>query len=285
MALAAEKRPLQPLEDSITIKRSMAPAGSNDAVLLILGSLPGEASLRAQRYYAHPQNQFWRLLGAAIGEELAAMAYDERLGRLADRGIALWDVVGEARREGSLDGAIRSVTANRLADYVATHPRLKAVAFNGKTASRIGRAALSAIEGLQLIDLPSSSPAYTAPFADKLERWSELGPLACPAEAAKLAIMADDTIEDDEDQALTMVDEALVAGNIANTNGLLVILARLVAKGVFDAEDLHAFSDSYSKPLDHENMRENELISQMQDQMEATLAQLMHYLADKGVQD
>ena len=81
---------------------------------------------------------------------------------------------------------------------------------------------------------------------------------------------------------LSMVDEALVAGNIANTNGLLVILARLVAKGVFDAEDLHAFSDSYSKPLDHEHMRENELISQMQDQMEATLAQLMHYLSDKG---
>ena len=82
-----------------------------------------------------------------------------------------------------------------------------------------------------------------------------------------------------------IVDEALVAGNIANTNGLLVILARLVAKGVFDAEDLHAFSDSYSKPLDHENMRENELITQMQDQMEATLAQLMHFLADKGGQE
>ena len=78
---------------------------------------------------------------------------------------------------------------------------------------------------------------------------------------------------------MSMVDEALVAGNIANTNGLLVILAKLVAKGIFDAEDLHAFSDSYSKPLDHENMRENELISQMQDQMEATLAQLMRYLS------
>ena len=88
--------------------------------------------------------------------------------------------------------------------------------------------------------------------------------------------------EEDEDRSLTMIDEALVAGNIANTNGLLVIIAKLVAKGIFDAEDLHAFSDSYSKPLDHENMRENELISQMQDQMEATLAQLMHYLVDKG---
>ena len=83
----------------------------------------------------------------------------------------------------------------------------------------------------------------------------------------------------DLDPDLSMVDEALVAGNIANTNGLLVILAKLVSKGIFDAEDLHAFSDSYSKPLDHENMRENELISQMQDQMEATLAQLMRYLS------
>ena len=87
--------------------------------------------------------------------------------------------------------------------------------------------------------------------------------------------------EHDSDKRLSMVDEALVAGTIANTNGLLVILAKLVAKGIFDAEDLHAFSDSYSKPLDHENMRENELITQMQDQMEATLAQLMHFLADR----
>ena len=92
-----------------------------------------------------------------------------------------------------------------------------------------------------------------------------------------------EAIEDDtetEESQLTMVDEALVAGNIANTNGLLVILAKLVAKGIFDADDLQAFSDSYSKPLDHENMRENELISQMQDQMESTLAQLMHFLSD-----
>ncbi|MEA1072940.1 hypothetical protein [Sphingomonas sp. LY160] len=94
----------------------------------------------------------------------------------------------------------------------------------------------------------------------------------------------EDTEEDEVESTMSMVDEALVAGNIANTNGLLVILAKLVAKGIFDAEDLQAFSDSYSKPLDHENMRENELISQMQDQMEATLAQLMSFIADKPAQ-
>ena len=91
----------------------------------------------------------------------------------------------------------------------------------------------------------------------------------------------EDTDESDSDKRLSMVDEALVAGTIANTNGLLVILAKLVARGVFDRADLQAFSDSYSKPLDHVGMRENELVSQMQDQMESTLAELMRYLSER----
>src|SRR6476661_1417240 len=91
--------------------------------------------------------------------------------------------------------------------------------------------------------------------------------------------------EIDSDKKLSMVDEALVAGTIANTNGLLVILAKLVAKGIFDSEDLHAFSDSYSKPLDHVGMRENELVTQMQDQMESTLAELMRYLSERDRED
>ena len=166
------------MEVSITLKRSMPPAGSSDAQLLILGSLPGEASLKAQRYYAHPQNQFWRLLGRAIGVELAALVYEARLERLAIRRIALWDVVGEARRVGSLDGAIRGATANQLRDYAATHPNLRAIAFNGRTAARLGRAALGNIQGVEFIDLPSSSPAYTLPFDEKAIRWSEIGRLA-----------------------------------------------------------------------------------------------------------
>jgi hypothetical protein len=91
--------------------------------------------------------------------------------------------------------------------------------------------------------------------------------------------------EVDSDKRLSMVDEALVAGTIANTNGLLVILAKLVAKGVFDRGDLQAFSDSYSKPLDHVGMRENELVTQMQDQMETTLAELMRYLSERDRED
>jgi len=160
----------------------MPPVGSTDATLLILGSLPGEASLRAQRYYAHPQNQFWKLLGFAIGEDLAGLGYEQRLDRLSRRGIALWDVVGEAQRPGSLDGDIRRATANKLIEFVATHPRLKAVAFNGKTAARIGRAALAGIVGVERIELPSSSPAYTLALARKAESWAMLGVLATPPE-------------------------------------------------------------------------------------------------------
>jgi len=91
----------------------------------------------------------------------------------------------------------------------------------------------------------------------------------------------EDEADSETDKRLSMVDEALVAGTIANTNGLLVILAKLVAKGVFDRADLQSFSDSYSKPLDHVGMRENELVSQMQDQMESTLAELMRYLSER----
>ena len=158
-----------------SLKRSMAPVGSADARLLILGSLPGEASLAAQRYYAHPTNQFWRLLGAAIGEDLQILDYEVRLERLAARDVALWDVVAEARRQGSLDGAIRGATPNELVRNVATHRRLEAVAFNGRTAAAIGRRALGERGRLALIDLPSSSAALTRPFVEKAAAWMELG--------------------------------------------------------------------------------------------------------------
>ena len=170
-------------------KRSMAPVGSADARLLILGSLPGEASLSEQRYYAHPTNQFWRLLGGAIGEDLAALGYQQRLDRLAAREIALWDVVAEARRHGSLDGAIRGATANELTGFVASHPRLEAVAFNGRTAAAIGRRVLSERPGLSFIDLPSSSAALTRAFEDKALVWAAIGRFIGVAQDAEKATL------------------------------------------------------------------------------------------------
>ena len=122
---------------------------------------------------------------------------------------------------------------------------------------------------------------------DKI-RW-RLGALGCAARTCRHDVDMDPAETDEEvadsDKQLSMVDEALVAGTIANTNGLLVILAKLVARGVFDRADLQAFSDSYSKPLDHVGMRENELVTQMQDQMEFTLAELMRYLSERDSDD
>ena len=142
--------------------------------MLILGSLPGEASLAAQRYYAHPQNQFWRLIGGVIGRDIASLDYDDRLAMLRSANVGLWDSVASARREGSLDGALRYVEGNPLSDLVATLPNLRAIGFNGATSSKIGRHALGDT-ALALVDLPSSSPAHARMnLAEKAERWTSL---------------------------------------------------------------------------------------------------------------
>jgi TDG/mug DNA glycosylase family protein len=146
-----------------------------DTRLLVLGSLPGAVSLARQRYYAHPQNQFWRLIGATIGEDLAPLPYEARLAALLDAGIGLWDTVAAATREGSLDADIRLHEASDLAALVATLPALGAIAFNGGTSARIGRKQLAEVTGIALIDLPSSSPAYASlPFEKKRAAWLAL---------------------------------------------------------------------------------------------------------------
>ena len=154
----------------------MPPVARSDARLFVLGSLPGDASLAAGRYYAHPTNQFWRLLGAAIGEELHDLQYEVRLERLADRRIGLWDVIASATREGSLDQAIRQIEHNRIDHLLNDFPELRAIAFNGLTASSVGRKLIGGRSAsLSLIDLPSSSAANTASFAKKVASWMQLG--------------------------------------------------------------------------------------------------------------
>lgn len=142
---------------------------------MILGSLPGDASLRAGQYYAHPQNAFWRLVGEAIGVELAARPYEARLDALKATGVGLWDVIASAERSGSLDAAIRRPEQADLRGLIAGLPRLRAVAFNGKTAARLGRRALGDIPDLTLINLPSSSPAFTLSPERKAESWAVIG--------------------------------------------------------------------------------------------------------------
>lgn len=159
----------------MTRHASFAPIVDAGTHTLILGSLPGAASLQAGRYYANPRNQFWRLVGAAIGVALDALDDDARLAALRAHGIGLWDVIASAERPGSLDAAIRDPAANDLARLVATLPRLETIAFNGGTAARMGTAALGASGArLRLLRLPSSSPAHTLAFAEKRRAWQAL---------------------------------------------------------------------------------------------------------------
>jgi hypoxanthine-DNA glycosylase len=159
-----------------TLKRSFAPVTDAETRVLILGSLPGEESLARQRYYAHPRNQFWRLVGAVAGVELEPLPYQARLAALLARGIGLWDTVGAATRRGSLDGNIRNVARNALPGLVDSLPNLRAVGFNGGRSAALGLPQLAGRSDLALVPLPSSSPAYTLAFAAKLDRWMALEP-------------------------------------------------------------------------------------------------------------
>ena len=153
---------------------SFAPHVAPDTRLLILGSLPGARSLAERQYYAHPTNQFWRLVGAVIGQPLATMAYDHRLAALRPARVGLWDVIRTAERRSSSDSEIREVEAHDLASLVATLPDLRMIAFNGSKAAAIGRRQLPALNGIEVIDLPSSSAANTIGFEAKSIQWLHL---------------------------------------------------------------------------------------------------------------
>ena len=149
------------------------------ARLLILGSMPGQASLQAARYYAHPRNAFWSIMGDlfAAGPDLP---YPQRLARLQAAGIAFGDVIAACERPGSLDAAIvaPSVRANDFAGFFAGHPNIERVYFNGAAAeSSFRRHVLPGLPGfaLPLIRLPSTSPAHAAlSYGEKLAAWSHL---------------------------------------------------------------------------------------------------------------
>ena len=134
--------------------------------IVILGSFPGIQSLKRKQYYANPQNQFWRLVGASIGEDLAHVAYNKRLALLRSHGIGLWDVHASCQREGSVDGNIRKPTKNYLKLLQLSCPCLARVCCNGKHA-----AAHAVIAGIEVTVLPSSSPANTMRYHEKLLVW------------------------------------------------------------------------------------------------------------------
>lgn len=150
--------------------QGLAPVIGRDTRLVVLGSFPGVASLRAQQYYAHPRNQFWPLLSAMWGVDLVALPYTHRLAEVKRRGLGIWDVYASCRREGSLDSAIEAAVPNDLASLKRRAPKLQAVAHNGGESARA--MAITRTLGVEVIRLPSTSPANASwSFERKLAAW------------------------------------------------------------------------------------------------------------------
>jgi len=157
--------------------RGFAPIARVDARVLVLGSMPGVASLRAQQYYGHPRNAFWPIMATVFGFD-ADTPYAQRVAALMDHKVAVWDVLAACQREGSLDADIdaQSIEVNDFALFVRTHPGLQRLCFNGATAHTVFRRRvvpqLPARLPFELVPLPSTSPAHAGmPMAEKLRRW------------------------------------------------------------------------------------------------------------------
>ena len=158
--------------------QGLPPVASEHMVVLVLGSFPGVASLRAGQYYAHPHNQFWKILQALWPSHALPGDYAARCDWLLARGLGLWDVYASCEREGSLDTRIRNAEVNDFARLHGRCPRLAAIAHNGGESfkhARAVRASLGAHSAVESVRLPSTSPAHAAwSFDRKLNAWAAL---------------------------------------------------------------------------------------------------------------
>lgn len=159
--------------------QSFPPVANPDARVLVLGSMPGERSLRAGEYYAHERNAFWRIMGDLLGAG-PALPYVRRLEILKAAGVALWDVISACERYGSLDSDIvgSSVQPNDFSAFFAVHRSIDRVFFNGSAAeASFLRHVLPDLPDskLRLARLPSTSPAHAArSYGEKLAAWSQI---------------------------------------------------------------------------------------------------------------
>lgn len=150
-------------------KSSFSAIIQNDCKILILGSLPGDASLNAGHYYAHPRNAFWPIISQLLHIDLTVMPFETRYTILQERGIGLWDVVAQAKRQGSLDTAIKQATLNPLFQRCTELAQLQLIVFNGQTAAKLGSNQLPTY--IDQAILPSSSPAHTLKVEQKTSQW------------------------------------------------------------------------------------------------------------------
>ena len=148
-----------------------------DARVLVLGSMPGQASLDAGSYYAHPRNAFWRIVGEIHGFS-ANLPYPVRVQALLDARVAVWDVLGACVRPGSLDSSIEAAEANDLAGFLAEHPGIQRIVFNGAAAETLFRQHVlpgldASAQRIPRVRLPSTSPAHASQsLAAKQSAWA-----------------------------------------------------------------------------------------------------------------
>ena len=152
----------------------LPPIVGGRARILILGNMPSEMSLAAQQYYGNPRNGFWRITGDIFGFDPSS-AYRDRTAALTRSGVAVWDVLRVCRRRGSLDSAIEpdSMVANDFESFFAMHPVIERVLFNGAAAEKNFARLARVDRPLRYRGLPSTSPAQTMRFEDKLRAWRE----------------------------------------------------------------------------------------------------------------
>lgn len=159
--------------------RSFPPISAPGARILILGSMPGIASLQAGQYYAHPRNAFWPIMGQLFGAG-PDLPYTVRVARLQSQGVAVWDVLQLCVREGSLDSNIRGEVPNDFAAFFSAQPGIVRILLNGGKAAASFRKHAShlLLPSAQSVTVPSTSPAHAARSPDqKLARWrAALGP-------------------------------------------------------------------------------------------------------------
>jgi hypoxanthine-DNA glycosylase len=155
-------------------KQSFNPIATKQATILILGSLPGDASLTKQEYYAHPQNKFWRLMAAVLQTNIP-QTYNEKIALLTTHNIALWDVAATAVRKGSLDSAMQEVVPNNIDAFLQEHTTITTIAFNGLKAAALYKKHVTFVEHIRYITLPSSSPANAGKSFELLvKEWQKI---------------------------------------------------------------------------------------------------------------
>lgn len=152
------------------MKRSFPPLADSNCTILILGSLPGEMSLQQHQYYAHPRNAFWKMMSEILSEAYSD-DYKARCDMLLRHNIALWDVVGSAEREGSLDADIKNAMPNDITGFLQSHKQINKILLNGGKASSLFKKYFKNVD-VEVIQLPSTSPANAGmSYQQKKEVW------------------------------------------------------------------------------------------------------------------